>query len=238
VKWSEKLIDRSGTERQLDVTIRTKTGPHEVLGIIQCKYEKRPVTITDVEAFISIKQDLNAGLAIMVSRSGYQEGALAKAKLHDVRLWTLEEASKASWREEIRAFELRYHMFDKIQFSPQIPADAFPHNDHSVEFAKVIISNGSKSISLVHALQQAITDATERCLPLPCWLDVKYEEGSTITLLGGTFPLEKLEIHFTHQIGITQQKRMKVPLGSAYIFKKTDGVVFSVNERDLPPLPQ
>jgi hypothetical protein len=56
VKWSEKLADKSGTERQLDVTVRTRTGPHEVLGIIQCKYEKRSVSIADVESFISTKQ--------------------------------------------------------------------------------------------------------------------------------------------------------------------------------------
>ena len=238
VRWSEKLIDNSGTARQLDVTIRTKAGPHEVLGIVQCKYERRPVAITDVESFILVKQDLNAGFAVMVSRSGYQEGALAKAKLHDVRLWTLEEASCASWRDEIRTFELRYHMFEEIQFNPRIPADAFPQRQYVVEFGDVTISNGVKSMTLSQALEQAIKDATERCLPLPCWLDVNYEEGSTITLHGQTFPIQKLELHFTHKIGIAQQKLVKIPLGSAYIFKKTDGLALSISERDLPPLPE
>jgi hypothetical protein len=46
VKWSEKLVDASGRERQIDVTIRTRTGPHEVLGVVQCKFEKKPVSIS------------------------------------------------------------------------------------------------------------------------------------------------------------------------------------------------
>jgi hypothetical protein len=125
VKWSEKLVDNSGTEHQLDVTIRTRTGPHEVLGIVQCKYEKRAASIAEVESFLSTKNDLKAGLAIMVSRNGYQAGAEAKAKLHDVRLWTLLEAEQASWREEIRIFELCYPMFEEINFCPTNPTRCF-----------------------------------------------------------------------------------------------------------------
>ncbi len=60
VKWSEKLVDASGTERQIDVTIRTRTGSHEVLGVVQCKFEKKPVSISEVESFVSVKKDLNA----------------------------------------------------------------------------------------------------------------------------------------------------------------------------------
>jgi hypothetical protein len=70
VKWSEKLTDTSGTERHIDVTIRTRAGPHQMLGIIQCKEEKRPLSISEVEAFVSVKKDLNAATAIVVARNG------------------------------------------------------------------------------------------------------------------------------------------------------------------------
>jgi hypothetical protein len=236
VKWSEKLIDKSGTERQLDVTVRTRTGPHEVLGIIQCKYEKRSVSIADVESFISTKQDLNAGLAIMVSRSGYQTGAEAKAKLHDVRLWTLVEAEQASWREEIRTFELRYPMVDEINICPAISFDAFPRQEGAIDFGAVIIAKADKIFTLESVLAQAIQNATERCLPVPCWLEFDLG-GSTISMLGKTFPLEKLEFHFARYIIVAHRKNVNIPMGKSYVFRRTDGKGLSIAERDLPPLP-
>jgi len=236
VKWSEKLIDSSGTERQIDVTIRTRIGPHRVLGIIECKDHKRPVTITDVEAFISLKNDLHASFAVMVSNSGYQEGALKKAELHDIRLWTLQEAQEASWREEIRNFELRYNMFDEIQFDPPIPADAFTQKTSYLSFAAVAISDGARKITLARALAAAIEHATLSGFSIPFWLDVNYEDGCAITMQGKTFPLRCLKVHFADQIAIQQHKNIRVPLGGTYEFKQTDGETHVVNERDLPPI--
>lgn len=235
VKWSEKLIDTSGTERQIDVTIRTKTGPHQMLGIIQCKYEKRPVSITEVEAFTVVKKDLNAATAILVSRSGFQSGAEAKAKLHDIRLWTLDEAEKVAWREEVRTFRLRYPMFREIQFQPPIPAGAFDTRERDIDFQRVWIANGEKRINLFNIIGQGISNATERCLPLPCWVDFEFP-GATLELLGKNFPLERVSLHLTHHVEIEQQRTMKVPLGASYEFRQNTGESISVVERDLPGL--
>lgn len=236
VKWSEKLIDKSGTERQVDVTIRTRTGPHEVLGIIQCKFEKRPVSITEVEAFALSKADLNAGIAIMVSRTGYQSGAEAKGELHDIRLWTLEEAEKAMWREEVRNFSLRYPMFDKITFSPSIPLDSLSENHTSVDLQDIVITNGGQRTTLWNVVGQTIQNVSEACLRLPCWVDVTFPNNQVI-IGKKVFPLDKVELHFSHYTRIDQQKEMKIPIGTSYTFKKStgqDGI--SIAERDLPPL--
>ena len=235
VQWSEKLIDTSGTERQIDVTIRTRTGPHQMLGIVQCKYEKRPVGITEVEAFVSVKKDLNAATAIMVARNGFQSGAEAKAKLHDIRLWTLDEAEKVAWREEVRTFRLRYPMFREVKFVPAIPAQAFSNATMEIDFKAVWISNGEKRISLFNVIAQGISNATERCLPLPCWVDLEFP-GATLELLGKKFPVERVSIHLTHHVEIEQQRAMKVPLGASYEFRKNTGEIVSIVERDLPGL--
>jgi len=233
VKWSEKLIDTSGTERQIDVTIRTRTGPHQMLGIVQCKYEKRPVGITEVEAFVSVKKDLNAATAIMVARNGFQSGAEAKAKLHDIRLWTLDEAEKVAWREEVRTFRLRYPMFREVKFVPAIPVQAFSNATMEIDFKAVWISNGEKRISLFNVIAQGISNATEQCLPLPCWVDLEFP-GATLELLGKKFPVERVSIHLTHHVEIEQQRAMKVPLGASYEFRKNTGESVSIVERDLP----
>jgi Restriction endonuclease len=235
VKWSEKLVDASGTERQIDVTIRTLVGPHEVLGVVQCKFEKRPVSISEVESFISVKKDLNAGIAIMVSGAGYQSGAEAKGRLHDIRLWTLEEAEHAAWRDEMRVFHLRYPMFSEVLFSPAIPADALPWREANIDFKAVLIVQGSQQTTLLDVLGKMIHNATERCLPIPFWMDVSFP-GATLSLLGRNFPLERVEIHFTRHVDIKQQKQMKVPIGSSYSFMQNTGEGLHIVERDLPPL--
>jgi hypothetical protein len=235
VKWSERLVDASGTKRQIDVTIRTRTGTQEVLGVVQCKFENRPVSITEVEAFVTVKKDLNAGIAIMVSKSGYQSGAEAKGRLHDIRLWTLQEAERVSWRDEIRVFHLLYPMFSEIMFSPAIPAGSFPNNAIDIDFRSVIIALGDQRTTLLDVLSQMIHNAAERCLPIPFWLDVNFP-GGTLSLLGKSFPLERVEINFTRLVKIEQQQQMKVPIGTSYSFKSNKGEGLRIAERDLPQL--
>ncbi len=171
----------------------------------------------------------------MVSRTGYQSGAEAKGKLHDIRLWTLEEAEHVAWREEMRVFRLRYPMFSEVTFSPVIPADAFPWRESDIDFRSVIIAQGNQRTILWDVLSQMIHDAAERCLPIPFWMDVNFP-GGTLSLLGKTFSLERIEIHFTRHVDIEQQKQMKVPIGTSYSFRQNTGAGLHIAERDLPPL--
>jgi len=235
VNWSEKLIDLAGVERQIDVTIRTSTGPHKVLGLVQCKFEKMPVSITEVDAFVSVKKDLNAGIAIMVSRSGYQSGAEAKGKLHDVRLWTLQEAELVAWRDEMRVFCLRYPMFSEIRFYPPIPAGSFSENAFDIDFRSVLITQGNQRTTLLDVLSQMIHNAAERCLPVPFWMDVNFPNGELL-IARKIFPLERVEINFTRVMEIERRQQMKIPIGSSYSFKSTAGDDLVIAERDLPPL--
>jgi hypothetical protein len=182
-----------------------------------------------------VKCDLNAGLAIMVSRSGYQSGAEAKGRLHNIRLWTLQEAEHVAWRDEMRIFRLRYPMFSEVQFSPAIPPDAFPHSGAEINFGSVAIAQGEQRTTLLDVLSQMIHNAAERCLPLPCWVDVNFP-GGTLSLLGKDFPLDQVKIHFTRYVEVEERKQMRVPIGSTYSFRPNIGKGLSIAERDLPPL--
>jgi len=135
----------------------------------------------------------------------------------------------------MRVFRLRYPMFNEITFSPNIPADAFPHSGSEIDFRFVIIAQGEQRTTLLDVLSQMIHNVAERCLPLPCWFDVNFP-GGTLSLLGKDFPLEKVEIHFTRFIEIEQRKQMRIPIGSSYSFKPNTGEGLSIAERDLPPL--
>lgn len=80
VQHNAILVDRLGHKRQFDVVIRGTLGGHEVLGVIECKDWSRRVGPQTVESFITKTRDLNANLALIVSKRGFTTKALDKAK--------------------------------------------------------------------------------------------------------------------------------------------------------------
>ena len=237
VKWSEKLVDRSGTERQIDVTVRSKVGPHPVLGIISCKHKKRPVPISEVEAFITSKQDLNAAIAIMVSSSGYQEGALAKAKMYGLQLWTLQQAETAAWRNEIRVYKLLYPIFSELRFDPILPADAIPQGNR-IELNEItFVTPDQKQYSLQNLSAMAIDQASQMCVPIPNWVNLELPAGSTMHFRDRAFPIQRVGFYFSRTVTLQQRKNMNIPTGASYNFNEApDGSRYTIAERDLPAL--
>jgi hypothetical protein len=91
VKWDEKIKGR-----QFDVTIRFKHGLYEYLTVVECKDYSKPVPAEKVDALVTKSRDAGADKAIMVSASGFQEGAIEVAKRHGVQLFTLKTLSSVS----------------------------------------------------------------------------------------------------------------------------------------------
>ena len=84
VQHNAILVDRLGHKRQFDVAIRGTLGGHEVLGVMECKDWSRRVGPQTIEAFITKTQDLNANLALIVSKRGFTTKALEKAKHYGI----------------------------------------------------------------------------------------------------------------------------------------------------------
>lgn len=59
--------------------------------ICECKFWKTPVTKEKVHAFRTVVHDSGAALGLLISRVGFQSGAVEAAKLSNVRLLTWEE---------------------------------------------------------------------------------------------------------------------------------------------------
>lgn len=110
----------------------------------------------------------------------------------------------------MRVFRLRYPMFSEETFSPAIPADAFPWRESDIDFRSVIIAQGNQRTTLWDVLSQMIHNAAERCLPIPFWMDVNFP-GGTLSLLGRTLSLERVEIHFTRHVDRSQEDRVLQP---------------------------
>ena len=61
------LLEGIDGPRQIDVVIRGKVGPIDILTVVECKDHSRKIDIETVDAFHSVAQDVKANKAIIVS---------------------------------------------------------------------------------------------------------------------------------------------------------------------------
>src|SRR5678815_5530960 len=61
VEHNQRVVDRLGTSRQIDVLIRGHFAGHPMMGVIECKDSGRRKQLDDVEAFVTKTAHLGAG---------------------------------------------------------------------------------------------------------------------------------------------------------------------------------
>lgn len=86
VTWNEDIEGR-----QFDVVIRFKFHFYDYLVLIECKDWTRPVKVEKVDAFVTKSRAAKANKAIMVSASGFQDGARKVARENGIELFKLSE---------------------------------------------------------------------------------------------------------------------------------------------------
>lgn len=102
------VLDGRSTKHQIDVTFEFKAGPASYRTIIQCKDWGATVKQEQVLAFHSVLTDIpGQPRGIMVSRSGFQQGARNVADHHGIKLYELREPHDDDWDGLLRA--LRIH---------------------------------------------------------------------------------------------------------------------------------
>jgi hypothetical protein len=114
------ILEGKSTKHQIDVTFEFVAGPTTYRTIVQCKDWASSVKQEQVLAFQAVLTDI-AGQprGIMVSRSGFQEGARCVAEHHGIELYELREPRDEDWNGLIRAFEVTLHLraphFDNVR---------------------------------------------------------------------------------------------------------------------------
>lgn len=104
VRRNYRVRGRSGRRRQLDVTISQSVASIPLFIVLECKRYKRPVGIEKVEAFVTKLRDVKADVGVMISASGFDEGALASARENKVYLKTYREADETDfWQRFVQA---------------------------------------------------------------------------------------------------------------------------------------
>lgn len=84
-------------DRQIDVLLRGRAGPLDILTIIECKDTLKMVTVEEVDALHSKMQDVRAQKAVMVAAKGFSGGAQKKAARLGISLCTAQQARHERW---------------------------------------------------------------------------------------------------------------------------------------------
>lgn len=95
------LADSTGTKREVDVAIEVQSGVHPIRIALECRDHARPADVTWIDQLYGKYRDLPVNHVIAVSRSGFTEEALAKARILHFRTLTLADAITAPWAEDI-----------------------------------------------------------------------------------------------------------------------------------------
>ena len=106
---NDKILGKTGTLRQIDISIRSSAGRFEFLVIIDCKDYGRPLDIKDVEEFIGMVQDVGAHKAALVSSNGYPATAKTRAKQAQIDIFTVVDTGDHPWRVDVSVPALYQH---------------------------------------------------------------------------------------------------------------------------------
>jgi len=103
VRSPDHLPDRdTGELREVDVSVRLRVGSTPVLIIGECRDRKAVQDSTWIEQLAEKAKSVGAARAVAVSRSGFYEPAIAKAKARGVEVRQLKSLTAASVLEAMR----------------------------------------------------------------------------------------------------------------------------------------
>ncbi|MCH8342390.1 MAG: restriction endonuclease [Planctomycetes bacterium] len=170
--------------RQFDVTIRFEYGLHKYLSVIECKDERRKISIDEVEAFVTKAADVLANKAIMVSSSGFQSGCRDVARRHAVTLLTLKEVEDLP--PELLSEQLiqAVNIYDIRVEAPEGSEVRLPEDKGQLPYLlrKGVASDGKTSESLMTVVNAGIQHRIGLLSDEETTLTCNFPAGSTIEL--------------------------------------------------------
>lgn len=163
------VLAGKGTSHQIDVTFQFVVGPVRYRTIVQCKDWASAVKQEQVLAFREVLDDIpGQPRGIIVSRSGFQQGARKFAQHHGIELYELREPRDEDWSGLFRTiniklmvqsprFEVRYILDEDWIRQEGIRLDLTPGTNVSVDpSSAMMVRDSGGSCDLRQVLAQYI----------------------------------------------------------------------------------
>lgn len=102
VTLNDKIMGKdSGTEREIDVSIRTTISACELLIIVQCKDHNKVLNVTYVDELWGVMQDVMAQKGILIAKKGFSKSAIQSAAKKGIELCLIHDAESKNWLLDI-----------------------------------------------------------------------------------------------------------------------------------------
>lgn len=102
VTFDDQIVGcKSGTPRQIDISIRVAVAHYPVLIAVDCKDQARPVDVIEVGAFASLLEDVKASKGVLISTSGFTAPAIKMAQALAIETRTYLDTESVDWKTEV-----------------------------------------------------------------------------------------------------------------------------------------
>ena len=179
VELDDKILGkRSGSMRQIDISIRFDQGFYDYLTIVECKDYDRKVSIDRVEAFRTVIEDVGAQKGIMVSPKGFQEGAVEVAKAYEIELYTLTE-QMSDWTKHVREQVIKFPWIVDFEFDHDVVSRKSPNKGKVVRIMFRdfwLYDQSHRPIEpLAQTLSKIIKDFMDSGVAMPCRVTAQFD---------------------------------------------------------------
>jgi len=100
VEKNKHITDRNRIEREFDLYWEYELGGITYKTVIECRDYGTTIPIAHIDGLIGKLIDLPGLKPVFATKKGYQEGALIKAKQHDIELLIVREQNDSDWSDE------------------------------------------------------------------------------------------------------------------------------------------
>ncbi len=114
----------SGTDRQIDVSIRTAVAGHDILIIVQAKNLARPADINVVGEFQAVIMDVRAAKGVLICSSGFTSTAMEYGRKLNIDLCTAHDIQHRKWGADLRIPLLWVEFTGDVSLDMALVADA------------------------------------------------------------------------------------------------------------------
>lgn len=129
VTLDQKLAGHdSKTLRQIDVVIRGVINQYQILIVVECRDEARPVDVGGIDAFVSVVRDVRANKGVIIATAGFTAAAIEQARTHGITTKTYLDTENVDWKTEVTIPVLLSYMkiervgtqFSSVPFHPMV----------------------------------------------------------------------------------------------------------------------
>lgn len=173
VRHNTKIEGRSGVKHQIDVFWRYRQAGIEHTILVECKHYASHVQLGNVRDFYGVLQDIPGAKGIMVTKVGYQSGAIRYAEWYGIELKLLRKPTEEDWKGRVKDFHLRIFVRSLVSTDEtpvEVTVALAPRTKNDKEWIEAAEANGGPFTENPATLTLVDIDTEEESEELRFWM--------------------------------------------------------------------